>query len=61
MKNIIRTIVLAAAVAALAALLLVGCQKGNTKDNLFKRRVIHIPTPIDTSKIDEELYEDKRV
>ena len=56
MKNITKSIILAAAVAALAALLLAGCQDGNKRRSAQKEPEFHMPAPIDTSKMDEELY-----
>jgi hypothetical protein len=57
MKNITKTIILAVAVAALAALLLAGCQEGRLQRTSFsKGERIHIPAQIDTSIIDEVFY-----
>ncbi|MBQ6729461.1 MAG: hypothetical protein IJQ83_04950 [Bacteroidales bacterium] len=50
MKNITNTIILAAAVAALAALLLVGCHEGNRKGHSNE---IQASASIDTSTLDE--------
>lgn len=56
MRNKANTIILAATVAALAALLLAGCQDGNKRHSAQKEPEFHIPAPIDTSKMDEEFY-----
>ena len=45
--------------AALAALLLAGCQNSSNKENsqtISKEKEIHVPAPIDTSQMDEEFY-----
>ena len=45
--------------AALAALLLVGCQNGSNKklpQTPSEGKEIHMPAPIDTSQMDEEFY-----
>ena len=45
--------------AALAALLLAGCQNRSNKENsqtISKEKEIHVPAPIDTSQMDEEFY-----
>ena len=45
--------------AALAALLLAGCQNRSNKENsqtISKEKEIHMPAPIDTSQMDEEFY-----
>lgn len=45
--------------AALAALLLAGCQNRSNKENsqtISKEKEIHVPEPIDTSKMDEKFY-----
>ena len=59
MKNITKTIILAVVVAALAVLLLVGCQNRSDKENFqtpSEEIKIHTPAPIDTSAMDEEFY-----
>lgn len=59
MKNITNTIILAVVVAALAALLLAGCQNGSNKElpqTPSEGKDIHVPAPIDTSKMDEKFY-----
>ncbi len=43
-------------VAAIAVLLLTGCQERNKRRSTRKEPEFHIPTPIDTSKMDEEFY-----
>ena len=59
MKNITNTIILAVVVAALAALLLAGCQNGSNKElpqTPSEGKDIRVPAPIDTSKMDEKFY-----
>lgn len=50
--------------AALAALLLVGCQNRSNKENsqtISKEKEIHMPAPIDTSQMNEEFYRRMRL
>lgn len=54
MKNITKTIILAVAVAALAALLLAGCQEGSRKGHSNE---LQTSASIDTSTLDEGFYE----
>ena len=54
MKNITNTIILAAAVAALAALLLVGCHEGSRKGHSNE---LQTSASIDTSTLDEGFQE----
>jgi outer membrane murein-binding lipoprotein Lpp len=59
MRRIPYYLILAAALAALAALLLAGCQNRSNKENsqtISKEKEIHMPAPIDTSQMDEEFY-----
>jgi outer membrane murein-binding lipoprotein Lpp len=59
MRRIPYYLIFAAAVAALAALLLAGCQNRSNKENsqtISKEKEIHVPAPIDTSQMDEEFY-----
>ena len=59
MKNITNTIILAVVVAALSVLLLAGCQNGSNKElpqTPSEGKDIHVPAPIDTSKMDEKFY-----
>lgn len=56
MKNITKTIILAAAVATLVALQLAGCRDGNKRRSAQKEPEFHMPAPIDTSEMDEEFY-----
>ena len=59
MKRKAMIFILAAVVAALAALLLAGCQNRSNKENsqtISKEKEIHMPAPIDTSQMDEEFY-----
>ena len=44
---------------AMTALLLAGCQNRSDKENSqapSEEKEIHVPTPIDTSQMDEEFY-----
>lgn len=60
MKNLTKTIILAAAVATLVALLLAGCQEEAKRHSIQKETEFHMPAPIDTSKMDEEFYKRMR-
>ena len=58
MKNITKTIILAVAVAALAALLLAGCQEGSRiRYSSQKKNETNMSVSIDTSTLDEGHYE----
>ena len=58
LKNITKSIILAVAAAALAALLLVGCHEGNHKGHSSqKNNEIQTSASIDTSTLDEGFYE----
>lgn len=59
MKKTTKSIIFTAAMAAIAALLLAGCQNRSYKENsqtISKEKEIHVPAPIDTSQMDEEFY-----
>ena len=59
MKRKAMIFTLAAVVAALAALLLAGCQNGSNKElpqTPSEGKEIHVPAPIDTSQMDEKFY-----
>lgn len=57
MKKITKTIILAAAVSALAALLLAGCHEGNrNRHPPQKENEIQTAVSVDTSALDEGLY-----
>ena len=57
LKNITKSIILAVAAAALAALLLVGCHEGNHKGHSSqKNNEIQTSASIDTSTLDEGFY-----
>lgn len=55
MKRILN-IIIHAAVAALAALLLAGCQSGKERRSSQKGKELYEYVPIDTAAMDEEFY-----
>lgn len=60
MRRILTTLFFVTIVAAIAVLLLTGCQERNKKHSTPKEPEFHIPAPIDTSKMDEEFYKRMR-
>ena len=56
MKRNAIIIVLTTIMVAMAALLLEGCHERNKKRFTQKEPRVHIPAPIDTSKMDDEFY-----
>ena len=60
MKNDRKAIIIVIIAAAIGAPLLVGCQDGK-RVSAQKEPEFHIPTPIDTSAMDEEFYRRMRL